>query len=520
MSSARSHLRNLAFNWGGHISSLLVMFFLSPYIVGKLDAASYGIWSLLNVLVGYMGIFDLGVRASVGRHVALYLGKKDDRGVDETIRAGFAFFTVTSILILLVGVLLGWLFPFFFKAVPPEHYPTVRYLLPFMAINIWFAAISTIYSSVLTAHSRFDIARGVDVLVLLVRTAGTIFALQTGCGLWGLAGALILANFLALIANHYAAAYVHRKLRSFPLLYSRIRMRELFNYGFFSFISSISVKLINQSDMVLVGLLISVSAVRVYSIGATLVYYTTPFLSMISRTFFPDLQRKVAAGAMDDVEDLLYKQLRISFCFGLLTYIGFALYSKSFITLWMYQPNFDMPAVSVAATVMTLLALSKLPKLYLNPFGSVISAIGYARFNAMRAITEAIVNIALSLFFVLSLGWGLAGIAAGTLCARILVSTLSTPIFMFKITPFSFKSFASSILLPAAIAGSLFALVCKTMILFLPPVTWLSFSLNIVSALVAWAIISVFLLFPKGLRQSYLYPRIKKILPRIFCSRK
>jgi O-antigen/teichoic acid export membrane protein len=512
MSSTRRHLRNLAFNWGGHISSLLVMFFLSPYIVGKLDSAAYGIWSLLNVLVGYMGIFDLGVRASVGRHVALYLGKKDERGVDETIRAGFAFFSIASILILLAGVILGWLFPFFFKEVPPEHFSTVRYLLPFMAINIWLAAVSTIYSSVLTAHSRFDIARGVDVLVLLVRTAGTIFALEAGWGLWGLASALILANFLALISNHYTARRIHRKMRSLPLLYSRLRMQELFNYGFFSFISSISAKIINQSDLLIVGLLISVSAVREYSIGATLVYYTTPFLTMISRTFFPDLQRKAAAGAMADAADLFYKHLRISFCFGLLTYIGFTFYAKAFITLWMHQPNFDMNAVSAAATVMTLLALSKLPSLYLYPCGNIIAVFGHVRFNAMRSITEAIVNIALSLYFVVSLAWGLAGIAAGTLCARILVSTLSTPIFMFKIAPFSPRKFITSILLPAVIAASIFSLVCRALTLLWPPTTWLSFSLNISSALMIWAIIAIFLLFPRSLRQAYVYSRIKKIL--------
>jgi O-antigen/teichoic acid export membrane protein len=511
MSSTRRHLRNLAFNWGGHISSLLVMFFLSPYIVGKLDSAAYGIWSLLNVLVGYMGIFDLGVRASVGRHVALYLGKKDERGVDETIRAGFAFFSIASVLILLAGVVLGWLFPFFFKEVPPEHFPTIRYLLPFMAINIWLAAVSTIYSSVLTAHSRFDIARGLDVLVLLVRTAGTIFALEAGWGLWGLAGALILGNFFALIANHYAAQRIHRKMRSLPLLFSRLRMTELFNYGFFSFIYSISVKIINQSDLVIVGILISVSAVREYSIGATLVYYTTPFLSMISRTFFPDIQKKVAAGAMDDVADLFYKHLRISFCFGLLTYIGLTFYSKAFITLWMHQSNFDMNAVSAAATVMTLLALSKIPSLYLYPCGSIIAAVGYVRFNAIRSITEAIVNIALSLYFVLSLGWGLAGIAAGTLGARLMVATISVPVFLFKITPFSPRRFITSIILPAAIAGSLFSVVCKTLTLLWPPTTWISFSIDILSSFCIWAIIAMLLLFPRHLRQSYWYSLLKKM---------
>ena len=115
----------------------VVMFFLSPYVVGKLDAVAYGIWSLLTVLTGYMGIFDLGVRASVGRHIALYLGKKDKQGVDETIRAGFGFFSLTVLVILAVAIFLGWSFPVLFKGVPPEYYYMVRILLPIMMVNVW-----------------------------------------------------------------------------------------------------------------------------------------------------------------------------------------------------------------------------------------------------------------------------------------------------------------------------------------------------------------------------------------------
>lgn len=500
MSNTRKHLRNLAINWGGHALALVVMFFLSPYVVGKLDAVSYGIWSLLSVLAGYMGIFDIGVRGSVGRHIAMYLGKKDRVGVDETIRAGFGMFTFTGVLILFVGILLGWSFPFLFKGIAPEYYSTVRFLLPLMVANIWISAIAAIYSSVLTSYDRFDIARGIDVGVLAIRTIATVYALHVGWGLWGLAGAIILGNIFALFANRLSAGVVHSGLRSFPFLFSRARMKELFGYGFYSFITNIAWKIVGQSDLVIVGVVLSVAAVREYSVGAMLVYYSAPFITMISRTFFPAVQRTFSGGTMDGVRHLLSKQLKISFCFGLVAYLGLAFYSQPFIRLWMLQDGFDLGSVSEAATVMAILALSKLPSLYIVPCQSVLNAMGHVRFNAMRAMTEAVVNVSLSLFFVMALGWGLAGVAAGTLVARILVGSISVPYFLCLKTEIPIRHFVKTVIFPGAVAGVGFALTCAGFMSCWDINTWLDFVFQVFSVALIWCVIAFFLLIPKHMQ--------------------
>lgn len=498
MSRTRKHLRNLAINWGGHIAAMVVMFFLSPYVVGKLNAVDYGIWSLLTVLVGYMGIADLGVRASVGRHVALYLGKNDRQGVDETIRAGFAIFTLTGGLILLAGILLGWLFPLFFQGISPEHHSTVRLLLPLLAINIWLAAVAAIYSSVLTAHDRFDIARGIDIVVLFVRTISTVYALHAGWGLWGMAVAMILGDLSAMILNRLCSGMIYRGLRSYPFLYSRNRMNELFGYGFYSFIINISHKLIGQSDLIIVGLILSVSDVREYSIGAMLVYYTSPFIGMICGTFFPSVQKRVSGGDMTEVKTLFYQQLRISFSVGILAYIGLAFYSETFIKLWMFQEGFDLGAVYMSGLVMTILALSKLPVLYLDPCLSLLGAMGHVRFNAILSLFEALTNVFLSLLFVLVFGWGLAGVAAGTLAARLLVSACVVPIYVFVKTGFSFREFCVSSILPGVFAGVLFSVLCKIQIHFWTPENWIEFFVQVAISCIVWVFIVRLLLIDKG----------------------
>jgi O-antigen/teichoic acid export membrane protein len=499
--SARTHIRNLLFNWGGHAAMLLVMFFLSPYIIGKLDAVSYGIWSLLNVLTGYMGLFDLGVRASVGRHVALYLGKGDEKGVDETIRAGLGFFSLTGWLILVAGIILAWLFPQIFRSISAEHHRMVRMLLPLMVVNVWLSALAAIYSSVLAAHDRFDVARSIDIGVLIVRTAGTVWVLHIGWGLWGLVGSVVVGNILAVAGNCICARFHHHGLRSWPLLYSRERLREIVNYGLAAFVSSASVKIIGQTDLIIVGVALSVSDVREYSVGAMIVYYSSTFVTLIGRTFFPVVQRAVAAGRMGEARHFLYRQVRLALCFGLLVYVGFAIYSRSFIRLWMLQDNFDERSVEASALVMTVLAIAQLPLLYTRPSLNLLAAMGYIRFNAGIAIIEALANLGLSLYFVLVMRWGLAGIAAGTLVSRLLVSGIWVPFYLCRRADIPLRRFVFATLLPGIFAAGLFAVFCLCLLWIWLPTTWLALWTHIAVATLCWAVLASVMLLPHDYRQ-------------------
>ena len=72
------------------MAGLVVMFLVSPFVINSLGKIEYGIWSLLVVVTGYMGMLDLGVRASTGRYVILYLGK-GDRSFELLDVAGSSF---------------------------------------------------------------------------------------------------------------------------------------------------------------------------------------------------------------------------------------------------------------------------------------------------------------------------------------------------------------------------------------------------------------------------------------------
>ncbi len=516
MSKARVYARNLAVNWIGYGAGMIVLLFLSPLVIHTLGTVQYGIWGLLNVLTGYMGMLDLGVRASVGRHVCLYLGKEDHDAVNETIRAGLGVFSLIGVVMLGAGMVLGQAFPLLFRDVPAQYHRSVSLLLPLMAANMWLTAVRVVFSSVLKAHDRFDVACGVDLGMLAFRAVGTVAVLRWGYGLWGLALVAVVCNLLGLVGNWMLARVIYPRLRALPLLFTRRRLRELFGYGFFAFLSAVTGKIIGQTDLIVIGVAISTSSVTTYSVGAMLIYYSAGLMGIIGSTFFPPVQRAVARGEIGSARWLFMRQVRLAMILGLLAYVGFIIFAKPFIRLWMFEPGkFAMDAVNQAALVMGVLAGSKLLTLPMIGAGELLAAMGHVRAKAAIGMAEAAANLSLSLLFVLVLEWGLVGVAAGTLVARLLVSTLVLPWYACKIASIPVRSFLLRAVAPGVLAGGAFAGICLLVRYLIVADSWTMFAVQVGLAIAGYVPIAAVVLVPEDDRRRLL----SRLAPRLGGSR-
>ncbi|ACN15089.1 putative O-antigen and teichonic acid transporter [Desulforapulum autotrophicum HRM2] len=495
MTGARIVLRNLTANWIGHGAGLVVMFFLSPFIVHTLGVTEYGIWQLLTVLTGYMGVLDLGVRASTGRYIILFLGQQEYEKVDETIRTGLGLYTVLSGLILFAGFILGLVFPWVFPSVPQEYHMTVAVLLPVLAVNIWISALRTILSSLLAAYDRFDLARGSDLIMLAVRTIGTIVVLKLGMGLIGLTIAIVGCNIVGLIVNLMLCNRIHSGLKLWPLMLKKDRMKELYNYGIGAFVVAVSAKIIGQTDLLLVGNLISIDSVAVYSIGAMLIYYSDTFTKQIYMTFFPSLQRAVAQENFGEVRWILNRLISLSLILGILMYVGYAFFGVSFITLWMFDAKiFPLTSVESAAKVMAILSCAKL-LLLLGQFSrSLLAATGHISFSAKMTIVEAMINLILSISFVVVFDWGLTGIAAGTLGSHLLIQTILVPHYACKKVGMSWGGLLLSTGSRGLIAAGLFSGICFGMQHLFTTQNWFEFFIQVAACVLCYIPIALLLL--------------------------
>lgn len=496
MSSGRRNVRNLAINWSSFALTGSVLFFLSPLVLHSLGAVEYGLWSLLNVLTGYLGIMDLGIRASIGRHIFLYVGREDHDAVDETIRTGLGIFTGVGVFILAAAVLFGWAFPHAFPSVPQEHRSLLIWLMPLMALSVWTSSVAAIFSSVLAAHERFDLACGVDVATLSIRALGTIVVLRLGLGMVGLAFVVVGCNILAMLAAVCLARGVYERLQLWPLLMNRLRLRELGGYGIAAFLSAVSVKVIGQTDLIIVGAATDIATVTIYSVGAMLVYYSQSVISQIGITFQPSLQKAVARAEMGSARWIFFRQVRLSSLLGIPMYVGFIMYSEPFIRLWMWGPKFGDSAVGSAALVMSILAGSKLLTLFFIGSGPLLAAMGNVRFNATISISEALANLGISLLFVMMFNGGLLGVAWGTFCSRLLVMTFLLPWYACRKAKIDWWSYLIQIGGRGVVAGLLFVCVCLAAQTLVPCRSWLTFALSVSISLIMFMPVALLVLLP------------------------
>ena len=178
MNTARVYTRNLLANWTAFGANLLVMAFLSPFIMHTLGKEVNGIWTVVNTLITHLGIMDMGIRAGTGRYVVYYVGLNDNEKVNQTIRCGLGFYSVAGLVIFIAALVLGVYVPRISERIPSAYHTVFGLVLPLMAINLWINAGQAVLSSVLSAHDRFDLTRGADLGALIVRTIGTIIAVS------------------------------------------------------------------------------------------------------------------------------------------------------------------------------------------------------------------------------------------------------------------------------------------------------------------------------------------------------
>jgi peptidoglycan biosynthesis protein MviN/MurJ (putative lipid II flippase) len=117
------------------------------------------------------------------------------------------------------------------------------------------------------------------------------------------------------------------------------------------------------------------------------------------------------------------------------------------------------------------------------------------KYTARISVVEAIVNILLSVTFVAS-GWGLVGVAMGTLCGRFLVRTFPMSYLACWAAGISWAKMVKNIFWKLSFTGALFAMVCFAVQHYLSGDSWSMFALQIAVSLILYLFVAFPVLVP------------------------
>ena len=422
MASTKRFAFNVVMNWVAMGVGMLVPFFLTPIVIHSLGSTAYGVWILAVSTVSYLTLLDLGLRSAVIR----YVSKAEARGnVDEAqkaIGAALWFRLLIAAGAVILSILLAVLFPHFFK-VPQDLARAAQITVLLCALGVAITLVSSVFGAVLGAIHRFDVLSGVAVAQTLARAIGVVLILRSGRGLVSLAYWEFTVVLLSGLTIRLAA------IKTFPVCRVRLgkpdfaTLKKISSYSLTTFIIVIAVQVVFNTDNLVVGAFLSVGVVAFYSIGGSLVAYSRQVVSAMATTFIPMASGLEASGKSGRLQQLLVRGTQATLGLALPVSLALLLRGKTFIGLWMGHQYSE-----VSGTVLQILMISQFFGIANTTAGQIAFGIEKHKSMARWAITEAALNLGLSILLVKTIG--LYGVAWGTSIATVLIHLIFWPRFV------------------------------------------------------------------------------------------
>jgi O-antigen/teichoic acid export membrane protein len=509
MSISSRILKNVFSNWVGYALSIVIAFFISPFVVHKLGNSGYGMWILVGSLTGHMGILDFGLRPAIVKFVSRYDALGDTESVNRVINTTLATFTIIAAVVILLSILLAMFADRFFE-IPVELLDEFRVLVLLVGFTLALGFPFGVFSAVISALQRFDINNLFQVLALLCRTALIIILLNLGYGVVAMGIVVLVAGLVefSLKTQWCLRKYPGFKLRLKSANFSTLK--SIAGFSTFVFIIAISVRLSFQTDSIVIGAFMSAGAITFFAIANNLVTYMTSMLTQASVTITP------VASALDAKEDIarLRRLLHVGtkYCLTLALPVGiaFLIFGERFIELWM-GPGYGKPS----GEVLFILTIAYIGYLSQLPTGSIFYGRGKVKALAFLNLGMAVANIVLSVILVRD--YGIVGVAIGTAVPLAVYGYIVLPLYVCRelgvnVAGYILRSYAIPVLAGIPYTVVLYLLHENLQIGSLP-----EFGAMMLAALVVYVLAVIYVVLEKDHKEA-VWAQLERLKARIIHS--
>ncbi|MEF8746807.1 MAG: oligosaccharide flippase family protein [Candidatus Accumulibacter propinquus] len=509
MSKPASLSKNIVFNVGGYLVSIIVAFLITPITIHSLGDARYGAWSLVYELIGYYGLLDLGLRGAVTYHVARYSARNQDEDLKQTIASAFWVLLACGAIAFLIGVGLTVAFPYLFQTVG-LGLAEIQYALLIMSALIGLSLPMNAFTGGLVGKERFDITSGAEIVNRVLTAVVTYVVLKAGGGLVALALTQAAGRVLYWALTLVACKRIFGGVFVRPAWFKRDRVRDLISFGSRNAVGGIASLVIYRMDLTIVGMFSGISQVTFYTVGSMMISYAWTLCSSITFAFTPRFTHLQSSSAEKELQELFLFAMRVIGMVVTGLVAGILVFGKDFLGLWLGAAYVSGPWTERSDIIMGILIVANLPRMLQSISWQLLLATAQVRFLMWLNVCEAIANLSLSLLLVRY--YGPAGVALGTLFPLLVSHVFVMPVYTSRVLKMPLlnlfcKGFAIPLLTGALIGGT--GIACKHVA---APNSWDIFFLEVFLTVVLGTVICLALGFSSAERREQLNRMVHKVV--------
>ena len=410
--SHRTIFLNNFSNAMGPITFVVISFFMMPFYLKTLGLALYGIWHMVQSVVNYMSLMDLGMQSAVQKYVAECQGKEDRESLSQVILSALVFYGLIAFVGGVVLIVLVW------KGLPllnvnPEHFSTVQLLLLIMGIDMLLTFPGTVSLGVLTGMQLFYVTNSIRIIFGIITAVAIYLALSNGHGVAAMALISLLGNVIIYLLLFGLVRWRYHLFSIRQTHFTLAKLQEMVSFGGKTFLIIIAGRIKQSSPPLIVGYFLSAAWVPFYTVPANLINYSRALLSSLTQSFLPLFSNLEARKDVESMRSVYIRYSRYtSLCiFPILTLL--MIYGEPFLRVWMGSEFAEQGGPIIVLLSLALLIYT------INPLG-IMLLIGTARQKIIVLTGFASAGVFLGLGILLIKHYSLPGLAAAFLIGELI----------------------------------------------------------------------------------------------------
>jgi len=362
---------NAAYGLGDYVAQPAIMLAAAPFLVHHLGFEQYGLWMLASAILSGAGILSTGFGDATLKYVSAYRASNDCAGVERTIRATLTINIVVSAL-LAGSIFLSASLLTAAVRVPHEFYLPAVHTFQISAAVIICRSIESVFISTQRAFEQYGPAVKLSIFLRSSVTGSAVLIAALGHGVADIMAATLFWSVVALMLQSAAARKVAGKFTPLPSL-RREELREVFEFGSFSWLQALAGVAFTYADRFLVGMLLGTGPVAIYVLCVQAAQPIHGVCAAIFNFLLPHLSSRQQAGDFRSFRRLFHWAVWANLLMAASLALPLMWGGRFILTFWM-GPQFarqGSPSLFVLAVAFALLALNVVPHYSLLAVGDV-----------------------------------------------------------------------------------------------------------------------------------------------------
>ncbi|PAX53160.1 oligosaccharide flippase family protein [Brunnivagina elsteri] len=309
-------LKNGLYNIIGAVIRVGITFLTIPVIIRLMGVEEYGLWTLVSTVIGIVGLAEGGLSISTTVFLSRDLANEDVKAISQTLTISFIGMLVladVAALILWVGA------PEIIKLFTQLKREQLAIALPALRYGgfiIWARLLQQIFIAIEQSYQQYALMNFLNTVQTGFTNVGMIAVAWFGGTTLALMQWNTVVAFAMLFAHGWGAWQLLAKTKP-RLIWSHRKGRELIEYSFMTWLTSLGSALFQAGDRLVVGSVLDTTSLGAYAAITSITNQINQLSAMAIQPLLPRL-----GSLLEGKRRELIQQIKQAFQVNVLLVIG------------------------------------------------------------------------------------------------------------------------------------------------------------------------------------------------------